>query len=556
MVAGAAEDVASRPQAEASSTLRRLLLIAAAGGAIAALVTPPTDVYPAILVGLGLLAFAIEGVAQRGGFWRGAALGLAWGAAGQLIGMRFVPSVIMMFTDLGAAAAVLAHVLLSIGQSFHWAIGMGAAVLLRRHVRAPLELALGSGVLVALSIPSIFVWSPAGLLSPWPVTVQWAEWIGERGVSVLFAVMAALGMRSVVTARRRRGYTHPSVIAPAAGAVLLAAVMLISGHLRMRAFAGPSAGPTARVALVYAGIHPKDRWDAKNWPSILSTLRNATAGAETAGVDVSIWPEAAYPYPLPHDSLQAPTRRRQIIGGAVKGPILFGFIARDAPVTAEDGVVEHNSFNAATIVMPDGRMLPSYDKMELLWFGETVPLGRHLPWLRRIFQRSGGLIPGRELRMLELPRAGDASVRMGVFNCYEDTLPSFGRATMATHSPNLLVNVTNDAWFMGTAEPELHLRLSAMRSIELRRDLVRSVNLGVPAWIDAAGVVRARADDPGPGFVLAQPALRDAPPTLYARFGDWPMWLLLAAGMAIARYRQRGVTASGSRRASPQSKRG
>jgi apolipoprotein N-acyltransferase len=156
-----------------------------------------------------------------------------------------------------------------------------------------------------------------------------------------------------------------------------------------------------------------------------------------------------------------------------------------------------------------------------------------------MFQRSGGLVPGKELRALELGRAGKSKLTMGVFNCYEDTLPGLGRRIAGELGPNLLVNVTNDAWFVGTQEPELHLRLSVLRSIELRRALVRAVNLGVPAWIDAAGRVISRNDDPGPGFLLVEPQLYQGSPTVYARFGDWPTALALALAAALAAWRER-----------------
>lgn len=515
---------------DASFAMRhKRLLLAGGGGVACALVAPPTDIYPSMFVSLALLGWAIRDAPT---FWRGFGLGLTWGTVAHIVGMRFVPSVIQMFTDLGTALALLAHVLLSLAQSIHWAIGMGVATVLRRRLKAPLELALGSGVLIALSIPSVFVWSPAGLLGPWPIILQWAEYVGERGVSVLFAIIAALVLRSAF-AVRERGLTR-ATLAPALAALALSVVMTLSGWARMQTLSDAGSDPSARVALVYGGINPKFRWVPKNWPAILSTLRNQTAVAETAGVDLTIWPEAAYPFPIPHEARQAPTRKRRILGGAVKGPILFGYISRDRPRRADDGVLERNSFNSATVMTPDGKMQPSYDKMELLWFGETVPLGAHLPWLRRLFQRSGGLIPGRELRNLTLARQGKEEVNMGMFNCYEDTLPSYGREVMRSHMPNLLVNVTNDAWFVGTEEPELHLRLSVLRSIELRRDLVRAVNLGVPAWIDAAGVIRGRADDEGPGFLLAQPTLRDAPATPYTRYGDWPAAVLLMLGMGFS----------------------
>jgi apolipoprotein N-acyltransferase len=117
---------------------------------------------------------------------------------------------------------------------------------------------------------------------------------------------------------------------------------------------------------------------------------------------------------------------------------------------------------------------------------------------------------------------------MAVLNCYEDTLPDIGRRLAAALAPQLLVNITNDAWFDGTAEPELHARLGAMRAIELRLDLVRAVNLGVTSWVDAAGVVRARYAERTPGTLLVSPTIREPKLTFYARWGDAPTFALLA----------------------------
>ena len=100
-------------------------------------------------------------------------------------------------------------------------------------------------------------------------------------------------------------------------------------------------------------------------------------------------------------------------------------------------------------------------------------------------------------------------------------------------SPNLLVNVTNDAWFAGSAEGELHLRLAVLRAIETRRDLVRAVNRGPTTFVDATGRV-ARALRPRRCRATLSDdarAARDAA-TLYARSGDAPLVLLASCSIA------------------------
>jgi apolipoprotein N-acyltransferase len=493
-----------------------------------------------VIVGLALLAASLDDI-HPSSFWRAAGRGALWGTAAGIIGLRFVPAVIRRFTDLGTTASLLALVLLASGQSLTWAIGAGAANVLRRRAHLPFEIAFGAGVLVTLSLPAIFVWSPAGLVSPWPAFVQLADVVGERGVSVLLAIGAASLARAGVAfaARERRALARPALVALA-----IFVLLPLHGTLRIGSIVRASAGlPVLRVGLVDQAVTPHARWDVTRYPAILRTLRDLTRSSEAQGADLTVWPEAAYPYALGHEDRLAPSGRRAILGNGVRGPILFGLITQAPPVKLPSGDVERNSYNSATLVLPDGSLQAPYDKLQLLWFGETVPGGAYLPWLRRLFQRSGGLVPGDVPRALELPpppsggpgSAGSAGsapkppgVRMAVLNCYEDTLPDLGRRLATALSPRLLVDVTNDAWFHDSPESELHARLGAMRAIELRRDLVRAVNLGVTSWVDAAGVVRARYDAPEPGTLLVTPHLREPTLTFYARWGDAPAYALFA----------------------------
>ncbi|WP_437335222.1 apolipoprotein N-acyltransferase [Sorangium sp. So ce394] len=553
------------PQASTRRALRGCapLLLSVVGGATFALTAPPTDLYPAVIAGLALLAAAVHDAPT---FWRAFGRGAAWGTAAGIVGLRFVPEVILRFTSLGTAASYLALILLAAAQSLVWAVCGGVTSVLLRRVRAPLELAFATGVFAAVVLPTVFGWTPAGLMSPWPALVQLADLVGERGVSVLFAVGAALLARAGLAAigvapggrplapapepRSARRRPPRAMLFPALASAALFGGLAAHGALRMAAVERASAGlPTARVALVNQAVGPHERWQPKNHPRILRSLHELTRKAEAGGAELTLWPEAAYPYPLPHSARQAPRGGRAILGPGVRGPVLAGLITQAPPAKADDGVEERNSYNSATLVLPDGSMQPTQDKLQLLWFGETVPGGAYLPWLRRIFQKSGGLVPGAEPRALTLPREQGPALRIGVLNCYEDTLTGVARRITGTLAPNLLVNITNDAWFTGSAEPELHARLAVMRAVELRRDLVRAVNLGVVSWIDARGVVRSRDESAAPGVTFATPAVRDTPLTLYTRLGDAPLATLLALAIVACALRARRSTAKASPRA-------
>jgi len=444
--------------------------------------------------------------------FEGGARGLAFGFGANLVAFRFVPEVITRFTPLPWAVGALALVLLAAAQGLRWMVAaLVRTYLVRRGL--PRWASFAAGVYAGTFFPMVFPWNPAGAVSPWPSTVQLAELAGERGVTALMALTAGIAAAAIAAARRgdRRALVRRAAIAFA-----LPIATWAWGAARIRAVdAERAAAPTIRVGLVEPSIGATERWDARQASTILSGLTSLTRDAERRGADLTVWPESAYPYVVSHGSRRAPVGRLAVLGFGVRGPIVTGMI------TADDA----GSYNSAVVVSPDGALSTPYDKVHLLWFGETVPLADLSPWIRRTFARGIGLTPGTAQVALQ---AGPA--RVAVLNCFEDILPGAGREAMAV-APSLLVNVTNDAWFAGSAESELHLRMAAMRAVEERRDFVRAVNFGPTTWIDATGAVRGRYDPPAPGVLIATPALLARPLTPFGRFGDAP-WALAIAALA------------------------
>jgi apolipoprotein N-acyltransferase len=516
------------------------VLAAAAGGVVFALSSPPFDFVAGILIGLALFAWSLDGGAARGkdGFARGWVFGLA----ANLVALRFVPEVVTRFTPLPGVAAWTALVLLAAAQALVWGAGGAIARSIARRVPgAPAWLAFGIGVYLATFVPAIFPWTPAGGLSPWPVTIQLADVVGERGVTFVIAIacgLAASAARSGLAARAERGASaasaaRGSVRAAAAQGGIAAAILVFVvgfGALRMSSIdARRAAAPHARVALVQPGFEASDRWDPRRAAMMLERLTKLTRAAESRGADLVVWPESAYPYTLHHGAKRAPVGFRAVLQDGVHGPVLTGVYM--------DGGPGGGGTNSAVLATTDGALSRSYDKRHLLWFGETVPLSDTFPWLRRAFARGTGLEPGHESVAFVV-----GPIRAAVLNCYEDTLPVAGREAMDAR-PNLLVNLTNDAWFFGTAESELHLRLAVLRAVETRRDLARAVNRGPTSLVDAAGRVSRRYEADLPKSITVEPALLDGPPTFYARFGDAPLLVLVAASIATALVRARRARA-------------
>lgn len=519
----------------------RLQLGAAfASGVVFAASSPPIDLPIGILVGLGLFAWSLDervvetvpgrriGAAIRAGFGRGFLFGLG----ANLVALRFVPDVLERFTPLPMAANFLALFLLSCAQALPWAAGGAAAMWLGGRIRTlPTSLATAIGVYLATFVPSIFPWTPAGGLANWPWLLQLSEVIGERGTSFLVALSWALiatAAGRVVVAQRAQLSVARAVAPPLALGLAIMVGMGVYGFARMaQVEALRAAAPRAKVALLQPNFDANDRWDPVRAVGMLDQLTKLTKSAEARGAELVVWPESAYPYSLPHSTRLDPIGSRAVLQPGVHGPVLTGAYLKG------DGA----GYNSAILVTNDGKIAKPYDKRHLLWFGEMVPLADVFPWLARVFTRGTGLQPGSESVVFEIPKAG---IRGAVLNCYEDTLPIAGREAMAgTPTPNLLVNVTNDAWFAGSAEGELHLHLSVLRAIEMRRDLVRAVNKGPTTFVDANGLVRARYDQLFPASLPVEPALLETPLTFYARLGDKPLVILLGLALVLVAARAR-----------------
>ncbi len=168
-------------------------------------------------------------------------------------------------------------------------------------------------------------------------------------------------------------------------------------------------------------------------------------------------------------------------------------------------------------------------KVELLMFGETIPLSQYFPKVYELLPLASALMAGKETSVLTLGEA-----RLGIMICYEDLLPWF-HYRLAKKRPQVLLNLTNDAWFGKTAEAPAHLALAKLRSIEGRVPLVRSTSTGISAIVDATGRVTGSIDCDVRGVLRGEVALLDID-TTFERLGDWVVWLglfLLMGHLAV-----------------------
>jgi apolipoprotein N-acyltransferase len=186
-------------------------------------------------------------------------------------------------------------------------------------------------------------------------------------------------------------------------------------------------------------------------------------------------------------------------------------------------------YNSALLTDRKGAYVSRYDKIHLVPFGEYVPAGETLPFMKMFTPYDGDYSckPGEMWTRFPLS-VGDHTYHFACLICYEDSDASLARQYVRPGEPGVdfFVNISNDGWFRGTEEHEQHLAISRFRAVETRRSVVRAVNMGISAIIDPNGRIVAL---PGPTWAESkkvQGVVRGAVPlgtgtTLYARFGDW-----------------------------------
>lgn len=376
----------------------------------------------------------------------------------------------------------------------------------------------------------------------WPAIIQSADLIGGYGVSGLIMLVAACLARMLPIGGRRLA------VWPMLPLGLTLAAAIVYGRARL---SEPTADRIARVALIQGSTPTTVKTDPAQVEAIWSeyiglTLKAMHEAAErppARPLDLIVWPETMFRYPLLSfdDSLEIPNGRSKqdvirqttdVLGDIARhchAALLFG-IDRQHWHTLERG----DHYNSAVFVGADGRILGSYDKMHPVMFGEYVPLAEYFPFLYKLTPLSGGLKVGQK----PVAQVIDG-IRYCPSICYETVIPHLIRRQVETlreqgAEPDVFVNVTNDGWFWGSSELDLHLKCGVFRAIECRKPLLIAANTGLSAWIDGNGRVVQTVPRQQDAVIIAD-VQTDGRPSFYLAHGDWlPGGCLLAcAGVAI-----------------------
>ena len=369
-----------------------------------------------------------------------------------------------------------------------------------------------------------FGWNTLGLTIRQDLPlVQVADMVGVFGLSWLVAfgnVMAVIIVRRILAEigplflKRIRWEFSATML-------LICADFAYGVHRMLAAPAGPS------VRLQFAMLQPNIPENVKKFggadeeDKILRQLSelNELAGLTYPPPQLIVWPEATVPRGVYADE----HNRDFVLREAAQSPAALLLGSLDYDLSPEPGGGDE-VFNGAMLFTDRGKERQSYRKMHLVPWGEYLPLRKFMPGFLTALV-PGDLGIGKEPGLLTLT---DPPLRLGALVCFEDTLGDLtGRFSKA--GADLLINLTNDAWFLDSPGAEQHLANDVLRAVENRRPLLRCTNSGITCMVDPYGRVdRLRQPPFQRGFVRTLVTVpTNAPVTFYARHGDW--WAHLSA---------------------------
>lgn len=508
--------------------LRRPLLLALGAGLISATGFAPLDLWPVALACLALLLWLVH---QAPSLKSALLRGWLFGVGHFTVGNNWIQHAFDYQDKMPPVLGYFAVLLLAIYLAIYPAIAAGLAWRFSRwgSGRRPFEggyvLAFAAAWIVTeylrASLFTGYAWNPLGVIWVPTLLARSASWMGTYALSGLTVLVAGLFVLALHRRWRFSAAGSVAVVALGAAGVL---------DLRLELDKANERPPLVRV--VQPNIGQEGVSDPLYAEKVMRALLrlSGTPGNEPR---LLVWPEGMVNYyvedgypPQWYGGAPAPMTRARI--AALLGPQDRALVSGNALFFDSAGKLG-GAGNSVFVVDSAAQLgKQRYDKAHLVPYGEYLPMRTILQplGLSRLVMGDVDFIPGPGPRSIEVPGFGKAGVQV----CYEIIFS--GQVVDRANRPDFIFNPSNDAWF-GSWGPPQHLAQARMRAIEEGLPILRATPTGISAVIDADGALLGTVPL-GEEGVIEVPLPEPAPPTLFARLGNWLAFITAATFLIIA----------------------
>lgn len=252
--------------------------------------------------------------------------------------------------------------------------------------------------------------------------------------------------------------------------------MMLYGNARLKKF--PTEYTDITVKIVQPSIKQESKWSPEVFWDNLDRL--ITLSNDSNKADLIIWPESALT--LPHSSPLIANKIQKLL--TTSNSILI------TGSTEEEGIFDEDDYKLfVSMVAIDKNMRPIflYNKTHLVPFGEYIPFKKYIP-IKKLTYGAIDYTAGTKNKI------SIDSLNLNIYPviCYE--IIFFNEITTNNKLLDVIITITNDAWYGNSSGPYQHFAISKIRAIEHGLPLIRAANNGISAIIDPVGRVIKKLD--------------------------------------------------------------
>ena len=275
-------------------------------------------------------------------------------------------------------------------------------------------------------------------------------------------------------------------------------------------------GETISVRLVQPSLKQTEEWGYERAEKEFDEHLNLSENAENKNApDFVIWGETASAFDLTYDRVHA-EKLRQII--PQNGYLITGMLRREF----EPNGYDYKVYNSLALIDENAHVVDYYSKNHLVPFGEYIPLRKFLPsFIRPVTNMIAEFGKGEKYQIITPENFPEFAPLI----CYEIIFSD--NIVRKNNDLKWLILLTFDGWYGKSGGPYQHLAAAQMRAIEEGINIVRSANSGVSAVISGYGEIYAKLDLNERGVLDAEVPLNTAHETLFGKYGNLIMWLIL-----------------------------